>query len=315
MRFCLYILIMVLFVGIPISDVFAQSFTNEPSVTITINPTDPEPGERITATLTSYETNLNLAQISWVHNGKNKTGYGETQFITNVGNDETKTEAITAVITLSDGQKIERQLLINPTSFDITWEAVNTKYPPFYKGKKIPIRENSIRVAIISPNRNPNITSYTWIRNGTNIKNPSGNTRPYIDFTNTEINKKENIEVAIVSKDKKANRNITIPFVNPKIIFYEYSPLTGLNLGNVTNDKVIGYENIVSILAIPVGYNNLSKNIINWELSNTSVPNQKNPYLLSFGAPDEKGVVNLTVNIQNAKTLYQEAKNSLALIF
>jgi hypothetical protein len=204
MRFSLYILILILTLGAPISGVFAQSFTNEPAVTISINPSDPEPGERITATLTSYETNLDLAQISWVHNNKNKSGYGETQFVTNVGNDETRSEVITAIITLSDGQKIERQLLINPASFDITWEAINTKYPPFYKGKKIPIRENSIRVAIISPNNTPGATSYSWIRNGTNIKNPSGSSKPYIDFTNTEINKKENIEVSIVSKEKKS---------------------------------------------------------------------------------------------------------------
>ena len=315
MRFYSFILIISLFLGLKIPAVFAQSFTNEPNITIKITPADPEPGEETTASLTSYETNLNLARITWSHNGKVKSGYGETKFVINVGNDETKTEVINADIVLSDGQQIQKQITITPSNFDITWEALNTKYPPFYKGKKIPIKENSIRVAIISPNNSAGATSYTWTRNGTNIKNKAGSNKPYIDFTNTEIDKKENINVAIVNKEKNANRNIEIPFTNPRILFYEYSPLTGIFLGNSIENKVIGYENIISILAIPVGYNNLSKNIVSWELSNTSVPNQKNPYLLSFNAPDEQGKVNLTVSIENLKTLYQEKKGSLSLIF
>ncbi len=315
MRFYSFILIIVLFLVFCVPNVFAQNFTNEPNITISINPKDPEPGESITATLTSYETNLDLARITWSHNGKTKSGYGEAQFVTKTGNDETKSEVIVATIVLSDGQQIQKQIIINPASFDITWEAINTKYPPYYKGKKIPIRENSIRVAIISPNNTVGATSYTWTRNGSSIKNKAGNTKPYIDFTNTEIDKKEVIDVTIVNKEKTSSRNITIPFTNPKIIFYEYNPLNGLNLGNVVTDGVLGYENIISILAIPMGYNNLSKNLIDWELSNTSVANQKNPYLLSFGAPDEKGKVSLSVNIENAKTLYQEARGVLELIF
>ncbi len=315
MRFWLSFCAISLFLIFCVSGVFAQSFTIEPAITLSINPPDPEPGEKIIATLTSYETNLDLANIIWTHNSDTKEGYGETQFIINAGLDETKNDVISASIILTDGQKIEKQIIIAPTSFDIAWEALNSKTPPFYLGKKIPIRQNSIRVAVVSPNNSSNPTSYTWTRNGSRITNTGGSAKPYIDFTNTELDKNESIDVAIVSKDKRASRTINIPFTNSRVLFYEYSPLNGLNLGNTIKDNVLGYENTVSVFMVPFGFNTVGKNLTSWNLSGNPVSNQQNPYLLSFNSPNEKGKVDLSVIVKNIKTIYQKAEGSLELIF
>lgn len=309
----IFIIIFVLF--LPISTIFAQSLNGEPAITLSLNPPDPEPGEGVTATLVSYETNLNLAYIVWQHGNDTKSGYGETKFSTKITSDETKSDFISASITLSDGQIIEKQITVAPTSFDITWEATNSIYPPFFMGKRMPIRENSIRIAVINPKKTGPVLAYTWNRNGSAITNTGGSSKPYIDIINTEINNKESINVSIVSNNSVAERGVVIPFKKPKILFYEYNPLTGLNIGNTINDKVMGYEKIASIFIVPIGINVNSKNIFSWVLSGTPVNNQENPRLLSFNFPNTNGKVTVSVNVENLRSIYQEVKGGLELIF
>lgn len=313
MRRFLFIYISIFFFSaVPLSAVFAQSFTLEPSIAISVNPADPEPGESVTATLVSYETNLSLAYISWNHAGNTKSGYGETQFSTRISNDETRTDSITASITLNDGQKIEKQVSVTPASFDIAWESLNGKAPPFYMGKKMPVRENTLRVAVIGGS---GTVAYTWNRNGSALSNTGGTAKPYIDFTNTEIQKKESVTVSIVGLDKRASRSIQIPFTKGRILFYEYNPVTGLNIGRALSDTVLGYQNVISVFMVPMGINTNVKPTISWELSGLGVNNQANPYLLSFNAPTEKGEVQLAAQAKNTRSVYQEIKETLSLVF
>ena len=313
MKYFIFITIFVLI--IPSTNIFAQNFSDEPNITLDINPTDPAPGENVTATLESYESDLDLAYIVWKHGKETKSGYGETEFSTKISMDETTSDTIVANIVLGDGQKIERQISISGIKLDISWEAINTYAPPFYMGKRIPIRENAIRVAVIGPNNSGAGIAYAWKRNGSAFNNSGNGARPYIDFTNTEIQNKESIDISLVKNGSGATRNIQIPLTKPKVLFYEYDQLAGLNILKNVKNTVVGYENVVSLYAVPIGFNLKTKPSISWNLSGQSVNNQENPYLLSFNKPNESGLVNLSVNVENIRTLYQEAKSNLELNF
>jgi hypothetical protein len=312
MKYFIFITIFVLI--IPITSIFAQNFDEEPNITLDINPSDPTPGEYVTASVESYEVNLDLAYITWKHNKETKSGFGETEFKTKISRDTTMSNTIIANIVMQDGQKIERQITISGVNLDISWEAINTYAPPFYMGKRIPIRENFIRVAVIGPNNKGSGIAYSWKRNGKAFNNSGGGARPYIDFTNTEIQKNESIDVSLVSNNN-TTRNIQIPLTQPKILFYEYDSLNGLNFLKTIKNTVVGYENVVSIYSIPIGFNAKIKPIISWNLSGQDVNNQENPYLLSFNKPVETGLVNLSVDMENIRTLYQRAKSNLELNF
>lgn len=313
MRYIFIILLFVLF--IPTTSIFAQSFGDEPNITLDINPADPSPGEYVTASIESYETNLDLAYITWRHNKLTLSGYGETEFKTKISTNTTNSDTIVVNISMQDGQKIEKQITVSGINLDISWEAINTYAPPFYMGKRIPIRENAIRVAILGPNNSGSGIAYSWKRNGLAFKNAGGGAKPYIDFTNTEIQKKESIDVSLINNKNGATRNIQIPLTNPKILFYEYDSLNGLNILKTIKNSVMGYENEVSIYALPIGFNSKIKPSISWNLSGKDVDNQENPYLLSFNNPNGTGLVNLSVNIENMRAFYQEAKSDLKLNF
>src|SRR3990167_4570256 len=78
---------------------------------------------------------------------------------------------------------------------------------------------------------------------------------------------------------------LQIPLTKPKVLFYEYDQLAGLNILKNVKNTVVGYENVVSLYAVPIGFNLKTKPSISWNLSGQSVNNQENPYLLSFNKP------------------------------
>jgi len=291
-----------------------QSFENEPNINIVANPVDPEPGERVSIQLSSFETDLDLATIRWSYGNVVQTGIGEKEFTITIPPTGTDIVSVSADISLTSGVNISKSISISIRSYDITWEAVGTRTPPFYLGKKIPIRENNIRVAIISPTSNIKQTVYKWSRNSSSVS--SNNTaRPFVDFKNSELDKKEFIEAVINSEGVISTKSLNVPISNPKIFFYKYSPLTGLDISKTIKSEVDSYENNVSIFAIPVGLNFNSKPYISWNLSGREISNQDNPYLLSFGAPDESGEVPISLKIEDLRSIYQEFTGSLKLNF
>jgi hypothetical protein len=291
---------------------FGQSFNIPVNVSIEASPEDPEPGENVVITLSSYEADLDISNIKWTYESNTKSGFGEKTFTIKAPNDSGRQINVTAEITLADGETVNKQINLIVNSYDIAWEAVNTKNAPFYLGKRIPIRENNIRVAVINPNINSRTTSYTWSKNGKVLQSGKG-IKNYVDFKNNEFNKEENISVKISSNGTTAERNLSIPFTATKVSFFEYSPLFGLNLGNSIKETVSSYEDITSVLAIPIGKTKNNNADINWVLSNKEVANQENPYLLSFGIPSESGIVPLSITIENLNSLYQIFKGSLKL--
>lgn len=315
MRHLVLIFVITLFLLNPISKVFAQSLEIEPSINLNIDPIDPAPGDLVTASLTSYEINLGLTYISWKYNNIETGGYGKTDLPIKLNSAENKTEVITAVITLDNGQKVQKTITISPQTIDMTWEALNTKVPPFYPGKRIPIKENQIRTIVLNSDSNPKVATYSWLKNGSNIVNKNGSTNPYIDFTNNEAITKEKITVNVKSKNNESSKTIEIPFTKPRIMFYEHNPLFGLNLGNVIDGNISSYENIVSVFMVPIGFNKNMKPLISWVLSGQEVENQTNQYLLAFNKPNENGRVTVEVNVENTKTFYQEVKGFLELFF
>ncbi len=305
-----------MFLGASATIVFGQSFNTEPGITITANPPDPAPGENVLVSLTSYETNLDLSYIKWSSGNETKAGYGEKTWTIRVNSKPGNSTTITAEITLNNGSKVVKEISLEPKEIDLAWEAKDTKAPPFYMGKKIPIRENNIRVAALNPTgTGSKQVAYYWSRNGKAMQSGSGAGKNFIDFKNTELEKSESIKVSMVSTSSNTERDLNIPITKPKILFYEYNPIIGLILNKTTTDSAPGYDGTTSIYALPLGINNSGRKNIVWKLSNTEVNNQENPYLLSFGVPDDKGIVPLTINIETIGTIYQEFLGELRLSF
>lgn len=292
-----------------------QSFESDYGINLTANPSDPEPGEEVTFTLSSYETNLDLAFISWENGNEKMSGYGEKVWAIKTGNKESGSTSVSATIDLPNGSKIQKEISVSPAQLDIAWESKNVKAPAFYLGKKIPIRENNIRVAIVNPGNKARQTAYYWSRNGKSMQSSSGTGKYFVDFKNTELEKIEDIGVSIVSTGSQISRSIKVPMTTPKILFYEYNPISGLMTNTAIKNTVSSYEDTVSLYALPLGINKNSIKNITWNLSGNKVANQENPFMLSFGKPDESGLVPVSVEINDPNSLHQEFSNKLELGF
>ncbi len=313
MKRYVFVIITLMFFGAS-AIVFGQSFNTDPGITITANPMDPAPGEDTTISLTSYETNLDLNYIKWNSGNDSKEGYGEKSWTIKMGKSTDSTITVTAEISLANGKKINKEISLTPAEVDLAWEAKDTKAPPFYLGKKIPIRENNIRVSVIS-GTNTKQTAYYWSRNGKSMQNGSGTGKNFIDFKNTELEKSESLKVSTVSTNASAERTINIPMTNTKVVFYEYNPIIGLKLNKAVTDSALGYDGTTSLFAVPLGINTNSRNDISWNLSNTDVSNQENPYMLSFGVPDNNGIVPVSISVENLNSIYQEFVGKVKLNF
>jgi hypothetical protein len=289
---------------------FAQ-FESKPNVSISAYPADPEPGSKVTVKITSFETDLGLANIVWTGALPNLSGIGEDTFVFNSNNTEEE-QNITAKITTKDGIEILKSIIITPSKTDLIYESRNTYKPPFYKGKSHITRESLIRVSSVQSGTPINTSSYSWKRNGSNINS----NKSFIDIQNDEFSNKELITVNISNSRNRKEKSLVVPLYNPKIVFYAFHPIYGIQHNIVIKNSIILYKDIASIFAVPLGIEKTNSKIAtSWKLSENSVNNGSVALLLSFIRPDESGIVAISLNFENPKKFYQSVKNSLAINF
>ena len=282
-----------------------------PNINISAYPADPEPGSRVTVKITSFETDLGLANIIWTGALPNLSGIGEDTFVFNANNTEEE-QNITAKIITNTGEEITKVVTITPSKTDLIYEAKNTYKPPFYRGKSHIVRESLIRVTSMQSGVFTNTSSYSWKRNGSSINS----NKSFIDIQNDEFNKKELITVTISNGDIRKEKSLNLPIYNSKILFYAFHPLYGIQHNVTVKNTIIIYKDIASIFAVPFGLEKTNaKNTAAWTLSDNSVNNGTIPLLISFIRPDESGIVRIALDFENPRKFYQTVKNSLAINF
>ncbi len=297
-------------------------------VVLTISPENPKEGEQITATLTSYATNLNVAYISWLTNDSLVTeGVGKKIFYFNAGDLNTDIN-LTARINTTEGDTILKTITISPTEIDLLWEATDSYVPPFYKGKALIAQEGTYKVVAI-PNVyslggkiNPLNLSYTWVRDGTVSQNYSGWGKNYYIFKNSYLEKENEIEVSavdILGKVKPVGKT-TLETFTPKVIFYKKNPEFGLDLSKgIQNNYNLDKEG-ETLVAVPYFFSpkNLNKDELKFEWTidedRISTPTNKNEISLK-GEEGNSGTSVIKLLIKNTKTLFQELETSINVNF
>lgn len=288
--------------------------SNQPNITISLSPADPEPGEAVTITVESYEVDLDRAFITWTDGKSNDAGYGHTSFDSKAGEEGTVT-SVTASIKLEDGTVIQKNTSIEATSADIIWEAVNGYKPPFYMGKTPFVKQGTVRVSAVNvTQKGSKPISYKWSHNGQSVKNAAtGLAGSFIEFTNDDTDNSDTVAVNINNGSVQSQRTLNISPERQNVLFYEYHPLWGMLLGQALSDKTIGYNGSVSILAVPMGFSKKSKTKTSWNISGQDVPDTTNPLLLAFKSPAESGLVEINADISSVGKIFQEVSVKLGL--
>lgn len=117
-----------------------QIEVQEGEIEVKTNPSNPQPYQNVTITLSSYATDLNKAIISWQgESGTLISGIGKTSYSFTAGGPNTTTIFSINIKPTGSMSTITKRVVIAPSEIEIMWEAVDGYTPPFYKGKSLPI--------------------------------------------------------------------------------------------------------------------------------------------------------------------------------
>lgn len=296
-------------------------------VEVNVDPENPAPGQNVTVSVESYNTDLNSASIVWIVDGKNyKQGSGIKSINISAPQIGKKTNIVIAIMTV-EGREVKKSLNIKSGSVDIIWET-DGYAPPFYKGKNSFAYQNTIKVTAI-PHLSENGTSeidpstliYNWKNNDKAIQDQSGYGKQTISIKD-DLPKTLNIEVNVETKNgsQKGISSISLTPDNPSILFYEDNPYYGTLYNNALIDRFDMNNQEVNILAAPYGFNNVynQENPLNylWSINDLENPDlSKNQTVTLRTKEGQVGSSRISLNIRNEDNILQGARNVLDIFF
>ncbi|MDQ3075752.1 MAG: hypothetical protein M3Q34_01340 [bacterium] len=297
-------------------------------VVLSIVPKYPVPGDKVTATLTSYVTNLDKANMTWSVNGQNMvSGVGKKVFTFTLGTLGSTTLLNVDVQTI-DRQSFSKNISLNATEIDMLWEATDSYVPPFYKGKALLSREGSLKVVAI-PNivsgkntLNPTNLSYIWEKDGKGQPNSSGWGMNFFIFKNSYIDKSNEVIVKVsdIFGNNETGNNITITPGNPKIQFYKKDILQGIDLAHILLDGHLVDKKGETVVAVPYFFSPKNINspdlLLTWLINDkpARISNIKNELGIK-GEEGKSGQAKVKVNIKNPNTLFQSLEKEINVVF
>ncbi len=306
----------------------AHAQVRDTDIVLGTTPNYPSPNENVKATLSSYSTDLNKANISWsINNQETMSGIGKKVFSFNVGSVGSQT-TVTARIDTLDGQSLVKTIILTPAGVDMLWEATDSYVPPFYKGKALAPSQGTFKIVVmpnlISPSGrvNSNNLSYAWTKDGNNQQSASGWGKSYFIFKHSylDINNQVEVTASDITSSTNASGKITLQIKKPKIIFYQNNPALGVNWENALSDGFAINPSGETLVVAPYFFSpkniNSSELVFDWSLNGEKIdtPNPKN--ILSISpAPGQSGSAKIKVAINNARTLFQSLEKEINVNF
>ncbi len=224
------------------------------SLTITLNPAYPAPGELVTATLDDYSVGALFSNITWSINQVAAPTLTNNRTFTFQAPKLGETMTVGVRLTLPGGSSLETAKTVTPLYTDIIVEP-QTYTPQMYAGRALPTVGSLVRVSAFVQDKNGPITpsnySYLWKLNGTAL---GGGTKNGGFQTSYIVPYGASHTLTVEVYDKNGNlitrRGSSIRTAEVDLKLYEVSALYGLgnnSLGNQT--QFIG--NTITIRAVP----------------------------------------------------------------
>ena len=309
----IFVLLSILF--IPIHSSFAIDIPIQASdISAETIPENPEPYQNVTIKISSYATDLNKAKVEWTNNGKViLSGVGETSYSFKALGPNSALIFNIAITPENSINKINKQIVVKPSEIDLLWESVDGYTPLFYKGKSFVSPEGMIKVVGI-PNTNTiksgkGSMAYSWKSKDSNVVSASGYNKDSYVFKNSELNSTEDITVIASSVDGQydATKQINIPIVSPKIIFYKKSPTDGILYNQALVDDTLMSENEFTIVVEPffLAYKNKeSAFTYDWKINGESIATPSRKTELTIRPTSRGGYANISITMEDLKSFF-----------
>lgn len=316
------ILILCLF---PISRATAQQEST--SILMNIIPSNPNPGEDVSITLSSYAENLDIATITWFVDGKNAlSGVGEKSFLLKAPNLGSETK-VTAKIKMAY-EETQVSTTISPSQMVLLWQATDSYVPPFYKGKALPAPDSFIKVVAMpeikigSLQIDPKKLTYVWQRDFSNIPTGSGYGKNYFIFKNDYLKSSDNIKVIAYTTDQKysSEKSIYIQPFEPFINFYTKNIDLGILWENsLSNNYFINESDIIVAEPYFISPKDIRKPELefSWRINNNSVSiNEDERNILPISVEEgTSGSSKIKLEIDNIQKLLRTISKEINISF
>lgn len=196
----------------------AQSIT--PDISVTLNPSDPHPGEMVEATLESFTIDLNEALITWRYNNTIASS-GQGKKSVRVVAPSSDAPATLSVSVKGVEGSANTDIVVRSASIDMIWEATDSYTPAFYKGKALAPVGGSLRIVGIPSATAPKSLTYNWKYNGEAVPTQSGKGRSALLLQTDNLGQNEKIELTVSGGSFYGSGTTTIPLRTPSVVMYE----------------------------------------------------------------------------------------------
>ncbi len=290
------------------------------SISVSVVPENPAPGEEVRIDLSSYGANLDSVSISWSVNGSNLlTGTGKKSFSLKAPSADSESRVMATII-FPDG-KVEKRIIIKPSTMIMLWQATDSFVPPFYRGKALPTADSQVKVVAMPEIRSGGTTissknmTYAWKINYSNEQGSSGYGKNYLLYSSDYLDSSSNIGVTVTTVDQKysASGNTNIQVINPKIVFYKRD----VKLGTVfekaipENYRIEGDELLEAVPYFISPKNPLHPFLVwNWSINDASVflPRVSRNLIPLKAEEGLSGIAKLRLEIENTEKIFQTGK-------
>jgi len=290
-----------------------------------LDPENPGPYEQVTVTLSSYDFDVNSADITWkIDNKIASAGPGVKQIkltTTAVGTFNN----VSVVAKLADGQIFQASMNVSPSSVALLWESPEGFTPPFYEGRTLPAEGALVRVTAIPQMTSygkivtPADISYSWYKNDEYIESASGRGKQATDINLEYLSDSTIVKVLAVAPDRtSATKSITIypHIISP--LFYLNDPILGTDLTRAITQRFETTKDF-TLRFIPYFFslNNGAGDgaTFAWSLDGLPIDTQDNMTINLRPKENTFGSRTLGVSIENTKRILQNAKADLNIVF
>jgi hypothetical protein len=308
-------LVFLFFFSIVLTPIFVAHAQWGDSLTISLTPENPKPGEQVSLSLSGASTNLGSDDISWSVDGNKINEALGLQQITIAYPGVGKTISVKADVVAFDGSTQTQTITLGGALVTLLWES-RTFTPPFFDGRSKHSNGATVVVQAI-PNfkdSGGNIISpvslvYNWKKDGTVLQDVSGTGRDSYTFTDDGIDSSTQISVDV---------SITTSRSLPDILFYRYSLLFGTDMSLQTND--FSGQGEIGVRAVPLyspvdSIYRFAFPVLSWNLSGQNVDNKNLPYLIIQSGNSQNSSGDLSVSIKNPNYFGEDIPKSATLTF
>ena len=296
-------------------------------ITIAASTENPKPGEKITISLESFNSDLSSASIVWIVDGKTYTqGVGLSKITVQAGKIGVAMTIAVAIKT-AEGREVRKSLTIKSGSVDIIWETKGYT-PPFFKGKLPLVYQNTVHLVAVPHLSNDGIKEvdpknlvYKWKMDGKYIPNGQGYGVQTVDVELGAVPKPLAVEVEVYTREQTQNTfaSLTIQPTDPSLLFYEDNSLYGLLFNRSLSERVPLRNEEMKIRVVPFGFNiNPLKdsNAYSWSINDIDQPDLLKKQSITIRTKgDTEGSSNIGLSIRNEDAILQGARGGFTVYF